>query len=269
MVRNLLGFSPLLFGIKKMSTKLFFRGGADDATCLSDSEFFDLIGEGICIDKEIEIDISRPEPHIPKPKAFKKRRLTNPELRKILDSNSKIKLTRNQRLLKSVIDECRLTENLSELNFQTLEEMYEFRRKYKHYLKIKRLVPLSLVAPLTGSELTKMAYAAAIGSKSVALTLPGLVGYSLPAFYFFHMSYFYVPAKLKPICSICKYTIGAPVWIISEIIDAAGAPIEERWFGEEIPLDVGQTGGTVPAELGDLNNLREVIKDYSKYIPKK
>ena len=42
-----------------------------------------------------------------------------------------------------------------------------------------------------------------IGSKSVALTLPRLIVYSLPAFSFFHMSSFYAPDKLKPVCHVC------------------------------------------------------------------
>ena len=63
--------------------------------------------------------------------------------------------------------------------------MYEFRRKYKNYLRITRFIPLALIAPFTNTELSKMAYAAALGSKSVSLTFPGLIGYSLPAFFFF------------------------------------------------------------------------------------
>lgn len=50
-------------------------------------------------------------------------------------------------------------------------------------------MPLSLIDPLTGNKLSKMAYAGALKSKSVTLTLPGLISYSLPAFLFFHISY--------------------------------------------------------------------------------
>lgn len=55
--------------------------------------------------------------------------------------------------------------------------MYEFRRKYKNYLRIKRILPLNIIPPFTGNELFKMAYAAAIGAKSIRLTLPGIIGY--------------------------------------------------------------------------------------------
>lgn len=109
--------------------------------------------------------------------------------------------------------------------------MYTFRHKYRTYLKIKRCVPLGLIASFMGDELSKMAYAAALGSKSVSLTLPGLIGYLLLSFYFFHMSYFYVPDKIKPIFQACKYTLGAPVWIASSFVDKLSSDPEERYFG--------------------------------------
>ena len=61
--------------------------------------------------------------------------------------------------------------------------MYNFRRKYKNYLRIKRFIPLTLIAPFTNTKLSKMAYASALRSKSVSLKLPGLMGYSLPLFF--------------------------------------------------------------------------------------
>lgn len=94
------------------------------------------------------------------------------------------KLSRDQKLVKSVIQDCMVSNRVSLEQFDNIEQMYQFRRKYKNYLRIKRLIPLSLIAQVTGNELTRMAYAAALGSKSVSLTLPGLIGYSLPAFFF-------------------------------------------------------------------------------------
>lgn len=112
-----------------------------------------------------------------------------------------------------------------------------------------------------------MAYASALGSKSISLTLPGLIGYALSAFYFFHMSSFYVPDKLKPVCQVCKYTLGAPFWIAGSITDGLMFTPEETYFGYEVPIDVVGTGGTIPGDIGDIIKLRKVLeemKDFSK-----
>jgi len=100
-------------------------------------------------------------------------RIKNTELRELLSTQAK--LTKEQRLLKSVLEEASLAKVISDKSFQNAQEMYEFRRKYQNYLRIKRFVPLTLVFPFTTTELSKMAYAAALGSKSIALTLPGLI----------------------------------------------------------------------------------------------
>lgn len=243
-VRRILGPSPMLYGIEKIHKHLSFRGGSEDDVCLSDESFFELMTEQM---------------------NTKPRRLNQREVQELFDKSKK--LTKEQRLVKSILEEAQLSRIISEKSFQNMQEMYEFRRKYKNYLRIKRLIPLGIVAPFTGTELSKMAYAAAIGSKSVALTLPGLIGYSLPAFMFFHMSSFYVPDKFKPVCQVCKFTLGAPFWIAGAITDELMSTSEDRYFGCEVPIDLVGTGGTIPADLGDITKLREIwedMKDFSK-----
>ena len=246
MFRHSLGSSPALYLIKKVNSHLFLRGGDLTDSYLSDEEFFEVI--------------------LPKPP-----RLTNSQLTEMLSKKQK-KLTKNQKLVKSVIEQAQLSRTLSENNFKNVEEMYQFRRKYKNYLRIKRIIPLSVIAPFTGNELSKMAYAAALGSKSVTLTLPGLIGYSLPAFFFFHMSYYYAPDKLKPICQVCKYTLGAPFWIVGSVTDEVMSTPEEKFLGEVVPINVSETGGTIPSDIGDINDLRELLndlKDIGKEFTKK
>ena len=128
--------------------------------------------------------------------------------------------------------------------------MYTLRRRFKHYLRIKRLIPVCIVGPYTNTEISKMAYAAALGSKSVSLTLDGLIGLSLPAFFFFHMAYYYAPDKLKPICQLGKYILGGPLWAVSTLTDGILSRGEEKFFGEEVPIDINGTGGTIPSDMG-------------------
>jgi hypothetical protein len=243
MFKKVLGPSPLLYVVKKIQSRLSFRGGSENNVRVSDEAFFEIMIESI------------PE---------KPRRLNNREVRELMLSNT-AKLTKQQRILKSVIEEAKLSKAISEKSFQNIQEMYNFRRKYKTYLRIKRVIPLTLVAPFTGTELSKMAYAAALGSKSISLTLPGLIGYSLPAFFFFHMSAFYAPDKLKPICQVCKYTLGAPFWIVGSLTDGLLSAPEDMFFGEEVPIDVVGTGGTIPGDLGDLDKIREILDDMKDF----
>lgn len=250
MFQKILGPSPLLYSIKQIQSRVFFRGGDSNDMCLSDESFFELISE------HIENDTKTDKP----------RRMNHQELRELISTRSK--LTKEQRLIKSVLEEAKLSKSISEKGFKDAQSIFEFRRKYKNYLRIKRFIPLSLIGPFTGNELSKMAYASAIGSKSVAVTLQGLIGYSLPAFFFFHMSSFYMPDKLKPICQVCKYTLGAPFWVVGYMTDELMSHVEEKVFGEEVPLDVVGTGGTIPGDLGDWNKLREAIDDMKDFTQK-
>lgn len=110
-----------------------------------------------------------------------------------------------------------------------------------------------------------MAYAAALGSKSVSLTIPGLLGYSIPAFLFCHMTSYYVPDKIKPVFNVGKFVLGAPVWIVSELVDKGLEPMEEQLYGVNMPLDLLQTGGTSPSDLGSLDDLQEILDQYTNY----
>jgi hypothetical protein len=163
-------------------------------------------------------------------------------------------------LIKDVVEEAELSRAISEKDFKNLEEMYEFLHKYKGYLRLKRFIPLSIVAPFISTKLSKMAYAAALGSKSIVLTIPGVIGYSLPA-HFFHMSYFYAPDKLKTLFQTCKYTFGAGFRLVNYMVDGLGEHVEERSFGKAVPIDINKTGGTIPSDIGTIDDLRKLLED--------
>lgn len=227
MLKQFIGPSPALFVIKKVGSSLFLRGGSDIPVRLTDE---------------------------PKPP-----RMGSKQLRQQLSNKAKNQLTRNEALVQSIIERAELSRIVSETDFQNLEEMYAFMHKYKGYLRLKRCIPFGIVGPLTATELSKMAYACALGSKSVAMTIPGIIGYSLPGFFFFHMSYYYVPDKLKPLCQAGKYTLGASFMLISYLVDELAEGAERRYFGEKVPLDINKTGGTIPKDIGTPEEFRKLL----------
>jgi len=67
---------------------------------------------------------------------------------------------------------------------------------------------------------------------------------------------------------VCKYTLGAPFWVVGYMTDEFMSHVEEKVFGEEVSLDVVGTGGTIPGDLGDWNKLREAIDDMKDFTQK-
>ena len=232
MLKQIIGPSPALFVIKKVKSSLFLRGGSDIPVRLADE--------------------------------VKSPRMTNTQLLERLRKKAKHQLSRNDALVQSIIEKAQLSRAVSESDFQNLEEMYAFMHKYKRYLRVKRLLPFGVVGSLTATELTKMTYAGALGSKSVAITIPGIIGYSLPAFYFFHMSYYYAPDKLKPLCQAGKYTLGAAFMLITYLVDEIAEDAEHKFLGQKVPIDINKTGGTIPSDIGTPEDLRRLIEDLKK-----
>jgi len=228
MLKQVIGPSPALFVLKKVRSSLFIRGGSDFP---------------------LEVIESKPP------------RMGSKQLHERLRNKAKNQLTRNEALVQSIIERAELSRFVSETDFQNLEEMYAFAHKYKGYLRLKRFIPFGIVGPLTATELSKMAYACALGSKSVAITIPGIIGYSLPGFFFFHMSYYYVPDKLKPLCQVGKYSLGASFMLISYLVDELTEGAERKFFGEKVPLDINKTGGTLPKDIGTPEDFRRLIKE--------
>jgi len=75
------------------------------------------------------------------------------------------------------------------------------------------------------------------------------------------MSYYCAPDKLKPVCQLCNYRLDTPFWIRASIADELMSTPEEKFFGEGVPIDVGNTGETIPSDIEDINDLRELLDD--------
>jgi hypothetical protein len=211
---------------------------------LGDTEFFE-IWEGIDAQTEAKLP-----------------RMGHSEVNRRLRENA-IKLNKDQRLVKSLIEQSKFKKPLSDEQFECLKDFYKLRRRHKTYLRLKRFLPMGIIAPFTGTELSKMGYAIALGSKSVPISLSGVIGYSLPAFFFWHMSYYYdyAPDRLKPICQIGKILFGGPLWVTSAIVDEFMSGLEEKLFAEQVPLDLPNYAGTVPSDMGSLEELNKLVSD--------
>ena len=264
MIRKFIKRSRGVKIIKKLNN-IFVRGGSniDQIPATSDEYIsdYDFFRSVIDVDTDNQVDI--PFDDLDMIRRDDITRMPNQELKKFLASRSK-KLTKDQKLIKSIIEKAKLHRTLSQADLKNVEDMYLLRRKYKNYLRMKRLFPICIIAPFTTNELSKMAFSAALGSKSVSLTLPGLIGYSLPSFFFFHMSQYYAPDKFKSFCQIGKYVAGGPFWVASYIIDGLGSNLEEPLFGEEVPIDLMNTAGTIPNNLGDIEDLRSLLKEMTE-----
>lgn len=261
MFLRIIGPSPALYTARKICSKILIRGGNEhlrqdfrNKEHYTDGEFFEHLEQGS--EKTGSMVFKSPESDIP--------RMTNPELNQKLAEEAKKKFTPDQKLVNSVIDKVRETRFVTQAELQNLEEMYVFKRKFKNYLRMKRLIPFGLVAPYTNSEVTKMAYAAALGSKSITLTLDGVIGFSLPAFFFFHMAYYYAPNKLKPICQLGKFTLGGPLLLVGTVTDGLLSRVEDKFFGQPVPIDISGTGGTIPGDMGTGEEFKTFLKDLEK-----
>lgn len=261
MFLQILGPSPALYMARKIRSKILIRGGGDHLrqdvygngpdNYYTDGEFFD----------DVKQDSGRTGGTIFKTTESDTPRMSNPELNKRLANEAKKKYTPDQKLVNSVLQKVKESRIITQSDIQNLEELYAFRRRFKIYLRLKRLIPLGIVAPYTNSEVTKMTYAAALGSKSIALTLDGLVGLSLPAFFFFHMSYYYAPDKFKPICQLGKYTLGGPLLLLSTVTDGLLSRAEDKFLGQPVPIDIGSTGGTIPGDMGTGKEFKKFLKE--------
>lgn len=248
-LKKLLGSSPMTFSLEKIEKIVNLKSGGqiglmqdESDMCISDEAFFESI--------EAQVQPKNP------------RRMNQKELYSLYDP--KKKLTREQRLIKSVLNDTAANNPDGMIAKEILDkakDFFEFRRSFHRYLFIKRFIPLCIIAPFTGNELSKMAYAAILGSKSISLTLPDLIGYSLPSFFFFHMTYYYCPDKIKPFCTLCKYTLGALVWVASAFTDKFTCKMEENAFGQLVPIDIGRTGGTIPSDIADFDEVRRLFEN--------
>ena len=255
-LRNLIGPSPVLYLSNRFQRRRNKDRGENASIHLAATGYVDYGDRnGQCFaDEEFEFENyewKKPD------------RMSDGDVRKLYAKNAK--LTRQQRLLKSVLDEAAAHSPKGQIPYEALEKMkdaYEFRKKYGKYLFAKRIIPVGVLTPFTGTELGRMFFAQSLGMNSVSFTVGSYLGFAIPSFLFFHMAYYFAYDKFKPVCLAGKWTFGLPFILMSEATDKLLPGSEESVYGEDIPMDVTQTGGTIPFDIGDLNKVLEEMKDF-------
>ena len=173
--------------------------------------------------------------------------------------------TERQKLCTELINKALLDSKNAEDGYSMLNKFrYHLtkRRKFRKALLSKKIATLGVAGTFTNIELRKMCYAKMLGINSLPMSLNGVIGFSLPSFFFFHMCEFYAPPHLKPVCKFGKYTFGLPLILISTIVDKCAEPLEQKFMGGHMPLDLPETGGTIPKDVFDKAEWEKIYKIY-------
>ena len=127
------------------------------------------------------------------------------------------------------------------------------------YSNIKSKIAYAIMSPFTFSELSRLAAHRVAGFTSAPLTLPAIIGFSMPCAVTFSMLEMYAPDKFKFPCKCAKWTGGLVFYGVCGGIDYITEGIETRIFGQPLPIDAPQLMGTLPNK-NDLKELREIKK---------
>jgi hypothetical protein len=140
------------------------------------------------------------------------------------------------------------------------------KAKHPFYSKIKSKIPYAMLCPFTFSELTRLAAYRVAGFTSAPLTIPAVIGFSMPCAVTFSMLEMYAPDKLKFPCKCAKWTGGIVFYGVCSSVDYITAGIETRAFGETLSIDAPQLMGTLPkaADLEELKNLKTLADSIIK-----
>jgi hypothetical protein len=123
------------------------------------------------------------------------------------------------------------------------------------------------MSPFTFSELARLATYRVAGFASAPLTLPAIVGFSMPCAVTFSMLEMYAPDKFKFPCKCAKWTGGIVFYGVCSSVDYVTAGFETQTFGEPLPMDAPQLMGTLP-KTSDVKELQKLKKLADSIIQK-
>ena len=134
------------------------------------------------------------------------------------------------------------------------------------YAKIKGKIPFAILSSFTFAELARLGAYRVAGFASAPLTIPALIGFSMPCAVTFAMLEMYVPDKFKFPCKCFKWTGGAIFYGVCASVDYATAGIETKVFKQPLPMDAPQLMGTLPTknDLEELSKLKSLADSIMK-----
>lgn len=131
------------------------------------------------------------------------------------------------------------------------------KTKYPVYRKIKSKLPSALLTPFTFGELSRLASYHLAGLASAPLTMGGFIGFSIPCAVTFSMLEMYAPDKFKFPYKFAKWTGGIVFDGVCSSVDSITVGLENKCFGEKLPIDAPQLMGTLP-KMDDINELKKM-----------
>lgn len=83
-----------------------------------------------------------------------------------------------------------------------------------------------------------------------------IIGFSMPYAVTFSMLELYAPDKLKFPCKCAKWSGGLIFYGVSSSVDYLTSGVENKFLGEELPIDAPELMGTLPT-MADLEELKK------------
>lgn len=129
------------------------------------------------------------------------------------------------------------------------------KSRHPIYSRIKGKVPYAILSPFTFTELARLACYRVNGYTSAPLTMGAIIGFSMPCAVTFSMLEMYAPDKFKFPCKCAKWSGGLIFYGVCSSVDYLTSGVENKFLGEELPIDAPELMGTLPTMV-DLEELK-------------
>lgn len=148
-----------------------------------------------------------------------------------------------------------------------LDKMFQYisdRKQGAVAIRGKSSLLNSAFAYFTIGTTRRCALARALSLTSIPFDLSSYLGMSMPGFFFLNIAEMVVPDSVKKPVTFAKVAVGAPYFLVAKGLDTIFEHAEIKKYGFPVPLDVLNTGGTIPEEIADFEYLKEFLRESAK-----